>query len=143
MRLTAQQPFHKRRCQVLHPLQRLDFLCCQEFPVQKYLQSCPFYLHIHFAACLFDCRVKSNSFSLYAAAINALKTGWGSNGLDLNSGWNWQPKNHGWFSISTVSTNFPSGLIPLIFNPFFIRISLKELLNSYLCLCLSDISLAP
>src|SRR5579864_5761482 len=30
-----------------------------------------------------------------AARINAAKSGCGARGLDLNSGWNWQPTNHG------------------------------------------------
>lgn len=30
-----------------------------------------------------------------AAPMNAANSGCGSSGLDLNSGWNWQPRNHG------------------------------------------------
>ena len=29
--------------------------------------------------------------------MKAAKSGCGSSGLDLNSGWNWQPRNQGWF----------------------------------------------
>ncbi len=29
--------------------------------------------------------------------MKAAKSGCGSRGLDLNSGWNWQPRNQGWF----------------------------------------------
>ena len=28
--------------------------------------------------------------------MKAAKSGCGSSGLDLNSGWNWQPRNQGW-----------------------------------------------
>src|SRR5579883_2924475 len=31
----------------------------------------------------------------YAAPMKALKSGCGSRGRDLNSGWNWQPRNQG------------------------------------------------
>ena len=33
----------------------------------------------------------------------ALKSGWPSRGVEVNSGWNWQPKNHGWPGSSTIS----------------------------------------
>ena len=39
-----------------------------------------------------------------AAPMKAAKSGCGSRGLDLNSGWNWQPRNHGWSGASTIST---------------------------------------
>src|SRR5208282_5795595 len=38
------------------------------------------------------------------APMNAANSGCGSNGLDLNSGWNWQPRNQGWLGASTIST---------------------------------------
>ena len=34
-------------------------------------------------------------------------------GPDLNSGWNWQPRNQGWSGNSTISTRLPSGDRPL------------------------------
>ena len=46
------------------------------------------------------------------------KRGWGFMGRDLNSGWNWHPKNQGWSFSSTISTNSPSGLVPLTTRPF-------------------------
>src|SRR5260370_3078228 len=38
------------------------------------------------------------------APMKAAKSGCGSRGLDLNSGWNWQPRNQGWFGASMIST---------------------------------------
>ena len=52
------------------------------------------------------------------APINALNSGCGSSGFDLNSGWNWQPRYHGWFAISQISTYIPSGVCPVSFRPF-------------------------
>src|SRR5258708_40199069 len=40
----------------------------------------------------------------YAAPTNVLNSGWGSSGLDLNSGWNWHPMKCGWLGSSTIST---------------------------------------
>src|SRR5678815_5567710 len=40
----------------------------------------------------------------YAAPMNVLNSGCGSNGLDLNSGWNWHPMKWGWSGNSTIST---------------------------------------
>ena len=31
------------------------------------------------------------------------KSGWPRRGVDVNSGWNWQPKNHGWSASSIIS----------------------------------------
>src|SRR5207245_4945723 len=39
-----------------------------------------------------------------AAPMKAAKSGCGSSGLDLNSGWNWQPRNQGCSGASTIST---------------------------------------
>ena len=44
-----------------------------------------------------------------AAFTNDENKGCGVNGLDLNSGWNWTPTNHGWFFNSIISGNDPSG----------------------------------
>src|SRR5215471_13149310 len=38
------------------------------------------------------------------APMNAANKGCGSSGFDLNSGWNWHPKNHGCSGASTIST---------------------------------------
>ena len=47
-----------------------------------------------------------------AARTKSLKSGCGAVGLLLNSGWNWQPRNHGWSESSTISTNLRSGDMP-------------------------------
>ena len=39
-------------------------------------------------------------------------------GLDLNSGWNWTPINHGWFLSSIISGSLLSGDKPENINPF-------------------------
>src|SRR5260370_12410124 len=39
-----------------------------------------------------------------AAPMKAAKSGCGSSGLDLNSGWNWQPRNQGCSGASMIST---------------------------------------
>src|SRR5207244_10218710 len=52
-----------------------------------------------------------------AAAMNDRKSGWGAAGRDLYSGWNWQPRNHGCPSSSTISTNLPSGEMPVTRKP--------------------------
>ena len=39
-----------------------------------------------------------------AALIKAVNNGWPLRGLEVNSGWNWQAKNQGWFGSSMVST---------------------------------------
>ena len=44
--------------------------------------------------------------------INEENKGCGFKGLDLNSGWNCTPMNHGWFFNSTISGNLLSGEIP-------------------------------
>ena len=49
--------------------------------------------------------------------MNALNSGCGSIGLDLNSGWNWQPRYHGWSAISQISTYVLSGVSPVMRNP--------------------------
>ena len=54
---------------------------------------------------------------LREALMNSLKRGWGSIGLDLNSGWNWHPRNQGWSFNSTISTSPLSGDVPLIPQP--------------------------
>ena len=73
--------------------------------------------------------------------MNDENRGCGAKGLDLNSGWNWTPINHGWFSSSIVSGNDPSGESPEKIKPFFSNLDLKVLFTSYLCLCLSLIKL--
>src|SRR3989339_973044 len=64
------------------------------------------------------------------ALINSLNKGWGLLGLDLNSGWNWQPRYQGWSLSSTISTNSWSGEVPLITRPAATSLSLYRLLNS-------------
>src|SRR4051794_12708474 len=39
-----------------------------------------------------------------AAAMNERNSGCGALGRERYSGWNWQPRNHGWSSSSTIST---------------------------------------
>ena len=43
-----------------------------------------------------------------AAFTKLMKSGWPRRGLDVNSGWNWQPKNHGWLGSSIISTKSPA-----------------------------------
>jgi len=62
--------------------------------------------------------------------MNALKSGCGQSGLDLNSGWNWQPKNHGWLGSSMISTRSASLYTPEMTMPFSMSAALKPLLNS-------------
>ena len=38
-----------------------------------------------------------------AACTKLTNSGWPRRGFDVNSGWNWQPKNHGWSGSSTIS----------------------------------------
>src|SRR4029453_19223250 len=52
-----------------------------------------------------------------AALTNAAKSGCGSSGRLLNSGWNWQPMKYGWFLISIISASRPSGLRPEMRSP--------------------------
>ena len=49
--------------------------------------------------------------------MKLLNSGCGRIGFDLNSGWNWQARNHGWSGISTISTNLPSGVTPVTTRP--------------------------
>ncbi len=65
-----------------------------------------------------------------AAAMKDVKSGCGLRGVDLNSGWNWQPRNQGWSLSSTISTSSPSGDIPLITSPAAFNTSRYLLLNS-------------
>ena len=45
------------------------------------------------------------AFLLFNAALtNAVNKGCPLRGLEVNSGWNWQAKNQGWFGSSMVST---------------------------------------
>ena len=78
---------------------------------------------------------------IFAAFINDENKGCGDKGLDLNSGWNWTPINQGWFFNSIISGSLLSGDIPEKINPLFSNWSLRLLLTSYLCLCLSFIDL--
>jgi hypothetical protein len=80
---------------------------------------------------------------LLQAPTNPTNNGCGLSGRDINSGWNWTPSIHGWSLISTISVNWPSGLVPEITNHKSCMRSLYVLLNSYLCLCLSSIDFAP
>jgi len=58
------------------------------------------------ACACFGSEIGRNLFFLCsrAAPMNAANSGCGSSGFDLNSGWNWQPRNHGWSGASTIST---------------------------------------
>ena len=55
------------------------------------------------------------------ARTKSTKRGWGASGFDLNSGWNWTAMNHGWSVISAISTNFPSGVLPEMVRPAWVR----------------------
>src|SRR5262249_21971315 len=58
-----------------------------------------------------------------AARMKSRKRGWHAKGLDLSSGWNWQPRNHGCSSCSSmISTNLRSGDIPAKDNPCSFRV---------------------
>ena len=65
-----------------------------------------FFLHFAFS-CL----------RLSAAFMNSRKSGWGLKGFDLNSGWNWHPRNQGWSFSSTISTSVSSGEMPVTSMP--------------------------
>ena len=80
---------------------------------------------------------KRDCFKL--AWIKEENNGWGSKGLDFNSGWNWTPTNHGWVSISKISGSKLSGDVPEKIKPFFVKSELNLLLTSYLCLCRYEI----
>src|SRR5690606_27045257 len=54
-----------------------------------------------------------------AARMKLLKIGWQSSGRDLNSGWNWLARNHGWLGSSIISTSLPSGDSPENTSPCF------------------------
>ena len=43
-----------------------------------------------------------------AALTKAMNSGWPRRGFDVNSGWYWQPKNHGWSSSSIISHRSPA-----------------------------------
>ena len=77
------------------------------------------------------------------ARINSRNKGWGFMGRDLNSGWNWHPRNQGWSLSSTISTSSPSGEVPLMTSPFSSSFSLKALLNSYRWRCRSEMLEIP
>ena len=51
------------------------------------------------------------------ALIKDENRGWGSKGLDFNSGWNWTPTNQGWSGISNISGRELSGDIPEKISP--------------------------
>src|SRR3989339_841782 len=63
------------------------------------------------------------------ALINSLNKGWGLLGLDLNSGWNWQPSSRGWSLSPTFPTNSWPGGGPLTTRPAPKILSLYNLLN--------------
>ena len=71
--------------------------------------------------------------------IKEENNGCGVKGLDLNSGWNWTPINHGWSFNSIISGKDPSGDKAEKIKPFFSKSFLYLTLTSYLCLCLSFI----
>src|SRR6185436_15377453 len=52
-----------------------------------------------------------------AAATNDRNSGCGVPGRERYSGWNWQPTNQGWPSSSMISTNLPSGEMPVTRKP--------------------------
>src|SRR5205807_1699715 len=79
----------------------------------------------------------------YDAPTNVLNKGCGSSGLDLNSGWNWQPIKCGWSGNSTISTYVPSGVDPEIRSPPAVSVLSYSRLNSYRCRCRSLISNLP
>ena len=66
-----------------------------------------------------------------AAATKPRNRGWGRSGRLLNSGWNWQPTNHGWSAISTISTKRPSGDVPATRRPTASSSGRNTLLHSY------------
>jgi hypothetical protein len=44
--------------------------------------------------------------------MKAAKSGMGRFGFDWNSGWNWTPRNQGWFLSSMISTRLRFGVDP-------------------------------
>ena len=70
------------------------------------------------------------SFNSNAALIKPLNNGCALVGLDLNSGWNWQPTNQGWSGASTISTNRSSGEVPEMTRPASVNSFRYLLLNS-------------
>src|SRR5262245_33178412 len=52
-----------------------------------------------------------------AASMKLLKSGWPPRGVEVNSGWNWQPTNQGWSGSSTSSTSDSDFVRPATFNP--------------------------
>ena len=54
----------------------------------------------------------------------ALRGGGFKGGLEVNSGWNWQPKNHGWPGNSAISVRFSAWVRALITMPDFSKRSM-------------------
>src|SRR5690606_20267706 len=65
-----------------------------------------------------------------AAPTNATKSGCGRGTVDLYSGWNCTPTNHGWSAISMISTSPLSGLTPVNRSPAAVSSSRNALLTS-------------
>src|SRR6266540_3062298 len=79
-----------------------------------------------------------------AARMKSLKSGWQAKGLDFNSGWNWQPRNQGWSSCSSmISTNLRSGDIPVNDIPASFNAGRYSWLTSYRCRCRSEMRASP
>src|SRR5205085_654294 len=78
-----------------------------------------------------------------AAATNDRKSGCGALGRDLYSGWNWQPTNQGCPSSSTISTNLPSGEMPVTWNPFSSSAGTYSGFTSYRWRCRSSTRSTP
>src|SRR5207249_2263944 len=55
------------------------------------------------------------------ARTKSANSGWGESGLDLNSGWNCTATYQGWSVISAISTNLPSGVLPEMVRPAWVR----------------------
>src|SRR4029077_15264780 len=55
------------------------------------------------------------------ARTKSAHRGCGESGLLLNSGWNCTAMNHGWSGISAISTNLPSGVLPEMAMPPWVR----------------------
>src|SRR5512146_3362599 len=48
-----------------------------------------------------------------AARMSPRNSGWQSHGRERSSGWNWQPRNHGWPGSSMIATSWSSGDVPV------------------------------
>src|SRR5204863_5169562 len=52
-----------------------------------------------------------------AALMNDVNSGWPSRGVEVNSGWYWQPKNHGWSASSAISVRSSALVLALTSRP--------------------------